>query len=151
MAESLDNLLAKSESSFSVMLQNAPTNSESLNRIQHLIEKDPQLYQYFLLKESSDASTRQLMQYEHSSNMRAIIGYFKDYRRKDRETKVALYNIIEQQGKEIKSLKMMKWFFIGNTLFVVLVVFWGLYTINPQAAEAVIRLVKACGSLINIF
>ena len=42
MAESLDDLLAKSESSFSVMLQNAPTNSESLNRIQHLIEMHQQ-------------------------------------------------------------------------------------------------------------
>lgn len=151
MAESLDDLLAKTESSFSVMLQSTPANNESLDKIQHLIEKDPQLYQYFLLKESSDASTRQLMQYEHASNMRAIIGYFKDYRRKDRETKVALYNIIEQQGKEINSLKRIKWFFIGNTIFVALVVFWGLYIINPEAAEAVIRLVKACGNLINIF
>lgn len=151
MAESLDDLLAKSESSFSVMLQSTPTNSESLDKIQHLIETDPALYQYFLLKESSDASTRQMMQYEHSTTIRSMIMYFKDYEHKDRETKIALYALIEQQAKEIKSLKMWKWITIGSLGFATTVGFWGLFILHREGAEAVIRFIKALGSVINIF
>ena len=151
MAESLDDLLAKSESSFSVILQNAPMNNESLDKIQHLIEKDPALYQYFLLKESSDASTRQMMQYEHSTTLRSMIMYFKEFEHKDQETKVALYTLIDQNTKEIKSLKMWRWIAIGSICFACTVGFWGLYILHPEGAEAVIRFVKALGSVINIF
>ena len=151
MAESLDDLLAKSESSFSIILQNAPMNNESLDKIQHLIEKDPALYQYFLLKESSDASTRQLMQYEHSSSLRSMIMYFKEFEHKDQETKLALYTLIEEHSKDIKALKMWKWITIGSLGFAATVGFWGLYILHQEGAEAVIRFIKALGSVINIF
>ena len=151
MAESLDDLLAKSESSFSVMLQNAPMNNESLDKIQHLIEKDPALYQYFLLKESSDASTRQMMQYEHSTTLRSMIMYFKEFEHKDQETKMALYTLIDKNTKEIKSLKMWKWIAIGSLILVVVVGFWGIYVIDHEGAKAVTDFVKALGSVIKIF
>nr|DAX15746.1 MAG TPA: hypothetical protein [Caudoviricetes sp.] len=147
MAESLDDLLAKTESGFSVMLQNTPANNESLSKIQHLIEKDPSLYQYVLLKESADTSARQIIQYEHASNMRAMINYFKEFERKDKETKMALYTIIEQHGKDIKAMKIMKYVLIGQTVFSFTIGFWGLYTINPDAGEAVIKFIKALGSI----
>ena len=151
MAESLDDLLAKSESSFSVILQNAPMNNESLDKIQHLIEKDPALYQYFLLKESSDASTRQMMQYEHSTTLRSMIMYFKEFEHKDEETKIALYTLIEDLRKDVKNLKTWKWITIGSLCFAATVGFWGLYILHREGAEAVIRFIKALGSVINIF
>lgn len=151
MAESLDDLLAKTEAGFSVMLQNAPMNNESLDKIQHLIEKDPALYQYFLLKESSDASTRQLMQYEHSTTLRSMIMYFKEFEHRDEETKIALYTLIDQHSKDIKALKTWKWVAIGCLGFAITVGFWGLYILHQEGAEAVIRFIKAVGSVINIF
>ena len=46
---------------------------------------------------------------------------------------------------------MWKWITIGSLGFAATVGFWGLYILHQEGAEAVIRFVKALGSVINIF
>lgn len=148
MSESLDGLLNRVDSRFSITLQTPLNTNETLDKVQHLLEKDPSLYQYILLKESNDTSFRHVMQYEQATNTRTIINHIREMDKKHRETMGAMYTIIEKQSKELAGLKRIKYAFFGILGFLVIVGFWGLYVIDNKAGDAVIKFIKAVASAI---
>lgn len=148
MSESLDDLLDRVDSRFSITLQTPSNTNETLDKVQHLLEKDPSLYQYILLKESNDTSFRHVMQYEQATNTRTIINHIREMDKKHRETMGAMYTIIEKQSKELAGLKRIKYAFFGILGFLVIVGFWGLYVIDNKAGDAVIKFIKAVASAI---
>ena len=148
MSESLDDLLNRVDSRFSITLQTPSNTNETLDKVQHLLEKDPSLYQYILLKESNDTSFRHVMQYEQATNTRTIINHIREMDKKYRETMGAMYTIIENQSKELAGLKRIKYAFFGILGFLVIVGFWGLYVIDNKAGDAVIKFIKAVASAI---
>lgn len=148
MSESLDDLLDRVDSRFSITLQTPSNTNETLDKVQHLLEKDPSLYQYILLKESNDTSFKQVLQYEQATATRTIINYIREMDKKHRETMGAMYTIIENQSKELAGLKRIKYAFFGILGFLVIVGFWGLYVIDNKAGDAVIKFIKAVTSAI---
>lgn len=148
MSESLDDLLDRVDSRFSITLQTPSNTNETLDKVQHLLEKDPSLYQYILLKESNDSSFKQVLQYEQVTATRTIINHIKEMDKKHRETMGAMYTIIEKQSKELAGLKRIKYAFFGILGFLVIVGFWGLYVIDNKAGDAVIKFIKAVASAI---
>ena len=148
MSESLDDLLNRVDSRFSITLQTPSNTNETLDKVQHLLEKDPSLYQYILLKESNDSSFKQVLQYEQATATRTIINHIKEMDKKHRETMGAMYTIIENQSKELAGLKKIKYAFFGILGFLVIVGFWGLYVIDNKAGDAVIKFIKAVASAI---
>lgn len=148
MSESLDDLLNRVDSRFSITLQTPSNTNETLDKVQHLLEKDPSLYQYILLKESNDSSFKQVLQYEQATATRTIINHIREMDKKHRETMGAMYTIIENQSKELAGLKRIKYAFFGILGFLVIVGFWGLYVIDNKAGDAVIKFIKAVASAI---
>ena len=148
MSESLDDLLDRVDSRFSITLQTPSNTNETLDKVQHLLEKDPSLYQYILLKESNDSSFKQVLQYEQATATRTIINHIREMDKKHRETMGAMYTIIENQSKELAGLKRIKYAFFGILGFLVIVGFWGLYVIDNKAGDAVIKFIKAVASAI---
>lgn len=148
MSESLDDLLNRVDSRFSITLQTPSNTNETLDKVQHLLEKDPSLYQYILLKESNDSSFKQVLQYEQATTTRTIINHIREMDKKHRETMGAMYTIIENQSKELAGLKRIKYAFFGILGFLVIVGFWGLYVIDNKAGDAVIKFIKAVASAI---
>lgn len=148
MSESLDDLLDRVDSRFSITLQTPSNTNETLDKVQHLLEKDPSLYQYILLKESNDSSFKQVLQYEQATTTRTIINHIREMDKKHRETMGAMYTIIEKQSKELAGLKRIKYAFFGILGFLVIVGFWGLYVIDNKAGDAVIKFIKAVASAI---
>jgi hypothetical protein len=148
MSESLDDLLNRVDSRFSITLQTPSNTNETLDKVQHLLEKDPSLYQYILLKESNDTSFKQVLQYEQATTIRTIINHIREMDKKHRETMGAMYTIIENQSKELAGLKRIKYAFFGILGFLVIVGFWGLYVIDNKAGDAVIKFIKAVASAI---
>lgn len=148
MSESLDDLLNRVDSRFSITLQTPSNTNETLDKVQHLLEKDPSLYQYILLKESNDTSFKQVLQYEQATTTRTIINHIREMDKKHRETMGAMYTIIEKQSKELAGLKRIKYAFFGILGFLVIVGFWGLYVIDNKAGDAVIKFIKAVASAI---
>lgn len=148
MSESLDDLLDRVDSRFSITLQTPSNTNETLDKVQHLLEKDPSLYQYILLKESNDTSFKQVLQYEQATGTRTIINHIREMDKKHRETMGAMYTIIENQSKELAGLKRIKYAFFGILGFLVIVGFWGLYVIDNKAGDAVIKFIKAVASAI---
>nr|DAR73869.1 MAG TPA: hypothetical protein [Caudoviricetes sp.] len=148
MSESLDDLLDRVDSRFSITLQTPSNTNETLDKVQHLLEKDPSLYQYILLKESNDTSFKQVLQYEQATTTRTIINHIREMDKKHRETMGAMYTIIENQSKELAGLKRIKYAFFGILGFLVIVGFWGLYVIDNKAGDAVIKFIKAVASAI---
>lgn len=148
MSESLDDLLDRVDSRFSITLQTPSNTNETLDKVQHLLEKDPSLYQYILLKESNDSSFKQVLQYEQATTTRTIINHIREMDKKHRETMGAMYTIIENQSKELAGLKRIKYAFFGILGFLVIVGFWGLYVIDNKAGDAVIKFIKAVASAI---
>ena len=148
MPESLDDLLNRVDSRFSITLQTPSNTNETLDKVQHLLEKDPSLYQYILLKESNDSSFKQVLQYEQATTTRTIINHIREMDKKHRETMGAMYTIIENQSKELAGLKRIKYAFFGILGFLVIVGFWGLYVIDNKAGDAVIKFIKAVASAI---
>lgn len=148
MSESLDDLLDRVDSRFSITLQTPSNTNETLDKVQHLLEKDPSLYQYILLKESNDTSFKQVLQYEQATTTRTIINHIREMDKKHRETMGAMYTIIEKQSKELAGLKKIKYAFFGILGFLVIVGFWGLYVIDNKAGDAVIKFIKAVASAI---
>lgn len=148
MSESLDDLLNRVDSRFSITLQTPSNTNETLDKVQHLLEKDPSLYQYILLKESNDSSFKQVLQYEQATATRTIINHIREMDKKHRETMGAMYTIIENQSKELAGLKKIKYAFFGILGFLVIVGFWGLYVIDNKAGDAVIKFIKAVASAI---
>ena len=148
MSESLDDLLNRVDSRFSVTLHAPSNTNETLDKVQHLLEKDPSLYQYILLKESNDSSFRHVMQYEQATNTRTIINHIKEMDKKHRDTMGAMYTIIEKQSKELAGLKRIKYAFFGILGFLVMVGFWGMYIIDNAAGDAVLKLLKIIFSAI---
>lgn len=148
MSESLDDLLNRVDSRFSITLQTPSNTNETLDKVQHLLEKDPSLYQYILLKESNDTSFKQVLQYEQATATRTIINHIREMDKKHRETMGAMYTIIENQSKELAGLKRIKYAFFGILGFLVIVGFWGLYVIDNKAGDAVIKFIKAVASAI---
>lgn len=148
MSESLDDLLDRVDSRFSITLQTPSNTNETLDKVQHLLEKDPSLYQYILLKESNDTSFKQVLQYEQATATRTIINHIREMDKKHRETMGAMYTIIENQSKELAGLKKIKYAFFGILGFLVIVGFWGLYVIDNKAGDAVIKFIKAVASAI---
>lgn len=148
MSESLDDLLNRVDSRFSITLQTPSNTNETLDKVQHLLEKDPSLYQYILLKESNDSSFKQVLQYEQATATRTIINHIREMDKKHRETMGAMYTIIEKQSKELAGLKRIKYAFFGILGFLVIVGFWGLYVIDNKAGDAVIKFIKAVASAI---
>lgn len=148
MSESLDDLLDRVDSRFSITLQTPPNTNETLDKVQHLLEKDPSLYQYILLKESNDSSFKQVLQYEQATTTRTIINHIREMDKKHRETMGAMYTIIKNQSKELAGLKRIKYAFFGILGFLVIVGFWGLYVIDNKAGDAVIKFIKAVASAI---
>lgn len=148
MSESLDDLLDRVDSRFSITLQTPSNTNETLDKVQHLLEKDPSLYQYILLKESNDTSFKQVLQYEQATATRTIINHIREMDKKHRETMGAMYTIIENQSKELAGLKRIKYAFFGILGFLVIVGFWGLYVIDNKAGDAVIKFIKAVASAI---
>lgn len=148
MSESLDDLLNRVDSRFSITLQTPSNTNETLDKVQHLLEKDPSLYQYILLKESNDTSFKQVLQYEQATTTRTIINHIREMDKKHRETMGAMYTIIENQSKELAGLKRIKYAFFGILGFLVIVGFWGLYVIDNKAGDAVIKFIKAVASAI---
>lgn len=148
MSESLDDLLNRVDSRFSITLQTPSNTNETLDKVQHLLEKDPSLYQYILLKESNDSSFKQVLQYEQATATRTIINHIREMDKKHRETMGAMYTIIENQSKELAGLKRIKYAFFGILGFLVIVGFWGLYVIDNKAGDAVIKFIRAVASAI---
>lgn len=148
MSESLDDLLNRVDSRFSITLQTPSNTNETLDKVQHLLEKDPSLYQYILLKESNDSSFKQVLQYEQATATRTIINHIREMDKKHRETMGAMYTIIENQSKELAGLKKIKYAFFGILGFLVIVGFWGLYVIDNKAGDAVIKFIRAVASAI---
>ena len=148
MSESLDDLLDRVDSRFSITLQTPSNTNETLDKVQHLLEKDPSLYQYILLKESNDTSFKQVLQYEQATTTRTIINHIREMDKKHRETMGAMYTIIEKQSKELAGLKRIKYAFFGILGFLVIVGFWGLYVIDNKAGDAVIKFIRAVASAI---
>lgn len=148
MSESLDDLLDRVDSRFSITLQTPSNTNETLDKVQHLLEKDPSLYQYILLKESNDSSFKQVLQYEQVTATRTIINHIKEMDKKHRDTMGAMYTIIENQSKELAGLKRIKYAFFGILGFLVIVGFWGLYVIDNKAGDAVIKFIRAVASAI---
>lgn len=148
MSESLDDLLNRVDSRFSIALRTPSNTNESLDKVQHLLEKDPSLYQYILLKESNDSSFKQVLQYEQATATRTIINHIREMDKKHRETMGAMYTIIENQSKELAGLKRIKYAFFGILGFLVIVGFWGLYVIDNAAGDAVLKLLKIIFSAI---
>lgn len=148
MSESLDDLLDRVDSRFSITLQTPSNTNETLDKVQHLLEKDPSLYQYILLKESNDTSFKQVLQYEQATATRTIINHIREMDKKHRETMGAMYTIIENQSKELAGLKRIKYAFFGILGFLVIVGFWGLYVIDNKAGDAVIKFIRAVASAI---
>ena len=148
MSESLDDLLDRVDSRFSITLQTPSNTNETLYKVQHLLEKDPSLYQYILLKESNDTSFKQVLQYEQATATRTIINHIREMDKKHRETMGAMYTIIENQSKELAGLKRIKYAFFGILGFLVIVGFWGLYVIDNKAGDAVIKFIRAVASAI---
>lgn len=148
MSESLDDLLNRVDSRFSITLQTPSNTNETLDKVQHLLEKDPSLYQYILLKESNDTSFKQVLQYEQATATRTIINHIREMDKKHRETMGAMYTIIENQSKELAGLTRIKYAFFGILGFLVIVGFWGLYVIDNKAGDAVIKFIKAVASAI---
>lgn len=148
MSESLDDLLNRVDSRFSITLQTPSNTNETLDKVQHLLEKDPSLYQYILLKESNDTSFKQVLQYEQATATRTIINHIREMDKKHRDTMGAMYTIIENQSKELAGLKRIKYAFFGILGFLVIVGFWGLYVIDNKAGDAVIKFIKAVASAI---
>lgn len=148
MSESLDDLLERVDSRFSITLQTPSNTNETLDKVQHLLEKDPSLYQYILLKESNDTSFKQVLQYEQATATRTIINHIREMDKKHIETMGAMYTIIENQSKELAGLKRIKYAFFGILGFLVIVGFWGLYVIDNKAGDAVIKFIKAVASAI---
>lgn len=148
MSESLDDLLDRVDSRFSITLQTPSNTNETLDKVQHLLEKDPSLYQYILLKESNDTSFKQVLQYEQVTATRTIINHIKEMDKKHRDTMGAMYTIIEKQSKELAGLKRIKYAFFGILGFLVIVGFWGLYVIDNKAGDAVIKFIRAVASAI---
>lgn len=149
-SESLEKLFNKMDMGFSAKLKVDPLSEAGIDKVRHLLETDPALYEYMLLKESKDDANFKAMSYEQSSLIRTVMTALKEKDHRDNETMNAMYSIMEKQGKEIKSLKRWKWmFFINLGIMVYLALYW-LHKQDPEATNHALEFIKALGKFISI-
>lgn len=148
-SESLEKLFNKMETGFSAKLRMDPLSEAGIDKVRHLLETDPALYEYMLLKESKDDANFKAVSYEQSNLIRTVMTTLKEKEHRDNETLNAMYSIIEKQGRDIKSLRRWKWMFFVNLCVLIYIALYVLHKQDPEATNHALEFLKTIGKFIS--